>query len=203
MRKKTKKRIVRERVACVVCAGVLTVGAVAGFATVNRKARDFEARVEASKAAAVQTVTIKAKPAPTATPAPVLYDVPLSADLQLHIFAECEKRGVDETIVLAMIERESRFTEDAIGDNGNSYGYMQIQPRWWYGKMETLGCTDLLDGKQNVTVGIDILADLLEANGGDYAKALVCYNQGSYKGTVTKYAQAVLAGAEELRGETA
>lgn len=201
MRKKTKKRIVRERVACVVCAGVLTVGAVAGFATVNRKARDFEARVEASKAAAVQTVVIKSKPAPTATPAPVLYDVPLGAELQLVIAAECESKGVDPAVMFALIQRESYFTADAIGDNGNSFGLCQIQPKWHSERMERLGVTDLLDPVSNVRVAVDLLNELLDRYEGDYGKALTAYNTGKYRGTVTEYANAVLDIAEELKGE--
>lgn len=201
MRKKTKKRIVRERVACVVCAGVLTVGAVAGFATVNRKAQDFEARVEASKAAAVSVVTVAAKPQPTATPAPVLYDVPLDADLQAYIIEECEKRETDPAVVFAMIERESQYTPDAVGDNGDSIGLCQVQAKWHSERMERLGVTDLFDPVGNVRVAIDLLAELLDRYDGDYGKALTAYNTGKYRGTVTEYAKAVMDGAEELRGD--
>lgn len=197
-----------ERWAMLACAGLLTAGAVWGFATVNTKAQAFEASQEA-KAAEVSArlhyiaAQVETEPAPTPTPAPVLYDVPLEDELQLFIISECESKNVDPAVVLSMIYRESRFTADVIGDNGNSFGYMQIQPRWWYGKMADLGCTDLLDGKQNVTVGIDILADLLERYEGDYSKALTAYNTGAFRGTVTEYANAVIVKAEALKaGET-
>ena len=44
--------------------------------------------------------------------------------------------------------------------------------------MKRLGCTDLLDPYENVTVGVDILAEKLERYG-DTEKALMVYNAGS------------------------
>jgi soluble lytic murein transglycosylase-like protein len=68
--------------------------------------------------------------------------------------------------------------------------------------MERLGCTDLLDPYQNVIVGTGFLAEQLIRYGGDMGKALVAYNAGHYKGTITRYATEVMAKAEELRGTT-
>lgn len=189
----------RERRAVLACMGLLTVTAALAFATVNSRVKDFEASVEASKVEPVQTIAVVEKVQQT-EPAPMLFDVPLSEDLQLHIMAECEKREVDPAVIVAMIERESQYTADVIGDNGNSYGLMQIQYRWWYGTMVELGCTNLLDAKQNTTVGIAILDSLLNVCDGDYGKALTAYNAGAYRGTVTAYANAVLNTAEELKG---
>lgn len=131
----------------------------------------------------------------------VLYDVPLAADLQIHIIETCEEHHIDPAIVMAMAYRESGFNAEAIGDGGDSYGLLQIQPRWHYGRMERLGCTDLIDPFQNVTVAVDYLAEQIDRYDGDVAKALVAYNQGSFYETITDYALAVLDMAEELRGE--
>lgn len=130
-----------------------------------------------------------------------LYDVPLDAELQFRIIGLCEERGIDPAIVMAMIWKESRFHADSVGDGGNSFGLMQVQPRWHTPRMEKLGCTDLLDPHQNVVVGIDYLAEQLDRFDGDMGKALVGYNQYIYKGTITGYAREVLAKAEEMRGE--
>ncbi len=105
------------------------------------------------------------------------YDVPLDEELQLFIVRECEKHHIDAAIIMAMIERESEFKADAIGDNGHSHGLMQIQERFHLERMERLGVVDLLDPYQNVQVGIDYLAELLERYG-DIEKALVAYNAG-------------------------
>lgn len=133
-----------------------------------------------------------------AEPEEVYFDVPLSKELQNHIFAECEKHGIDPTIVIAMCYRESTYRADAIGDNGRSFGLMQIQERYHKERMQRLGVTDLLDPFQNVTVGVDFLAELLDKHEGDVAKALTAYNRGHYAGTVTQYAVKVMDIAEGL-----
>ena len=131
-----------------------------------------------------------------------LYDVPLATDLQMHIIRTAEEYGIDPAIIFAIAYRESTFNASIIGDNGNSLGLMQVQPYWHGERMTRLGCTDLLDPFQNVTVAVDYLAELLGWYGGDMAKALTAYNRGSYQGTITEYATAVLAISEELRGTT-
>ena len=76
------------------------------------------------------------------------FDVPLSEDLQDHIFSLCEEYVVEPAIVMAMIERESRFKPDVVGDSGRSVGLMQIQKRWHSERMARLGVTDLYDPYQ-------------------------------------------------------
>lgn len=118
----------------------------------------------------------------TASPAepfdPTIYDVPLEDDLQVYIAGLCEDHHIDPKIVIGLIERESTFNASAVGDNGNSLGLMQIQPRWHKERMERLGCDDLLDPFQNVKVGVDILAELIE-DYGDLERALMVYNAGA------------------------
>jgi hypothetical protein len=153
---------------------------------------------------ATEPVTEATEPPETTAetePPVILYDVPLSKDLQIYIISICEELNIDPAIVMAMIWRESNFDPRAIGDNGDSHGLMQIQPKWNYELMEQLGHYNLFDPFSNVIVGIHILAGHLERYG-DMAMALVAYNSGRYNGTVTSYANDVLAKAEELRGNT-
>lgn len=126
------------------------------------------------------------------------YDVPLEEDLQKHIFALCEERGIDPGIIIAMIERESTFNPGAIGDSGSSLGLMQIQPQWHEARMAEYDCWDLLDPYQNVTIGIDILADAIDKGRG-LEWALMAYNGGgSYAnanieaGIISDYASSVI-----------
>ena len=138
-------------------------------------------------------------PEPEATPEPILiYDVPLDADLQLFIICECEKVNIDPAIVMAMAFCESSYDASATGDDGNSFGLLQVQPYWHQERMDKLGITDLFDPYQNVTVALDYLAEQLDRYDGDMAKALVAYNAGHFKGTVTTYAKNVLANSETL-----
>ena len=136
---------------------------------------------------------------PTEPPV-VLYDIPLAGELQLHIINEAKKRGIDPLIIFAMAYRESSYNANIIGDGGDSFGLLQIQPMWHKDRMKKLGCTDLLDPYQNVIVGVDYLCEQLNRYG-DIAKALTAYNQGHYYGAVTQYAKNVLATAEQIKNE--
>lgn len=134
----------------------------------------------------------------------VRYDIPLDDELQDYIIETSEERGVDPAIIIAMIKRESQFDIDIIGDKGKAFGLMQIHPRWHSDRMEKLGVTDLLDPYQNVTVGIDIMAELLDG-GKSVEWALMVYNGGyatanrhMEAGTLSGYATDVLEFAEEL-----
>lgn len=134
----------------------------------------------------------------------VYYDVPLSEDLQDHIFNLCDEKGIEYKVAMALIHTESRFDATCVGDSGNSLGLMQIQPRWHYERMERLGCNDLLDPYQNVTVGLDLFSDLLEEYG-VVEYALMAYNGGgSYadsmidSGLISDYAYSVISYADEL-----
>ena len=130
-----------------------------------------------------------------------LYDVPLTEELQLHIIKTSEENGIPPAIVFAMAYGESRYQTDAVGDGGAAKGLLQIQSRWHTERMERLDCLDLLNPYQNVTVGVDYLAEQLNRYG-DIAKALTAYNQGHYKGTVTNYAKCIMEKAEELEETT-
>lgn len=136
---------------------------------------------------------------------PVKYfDVPLSTDLQDHIFTVCEERNIDPSIIVAMIQRESSFRPSTIGDGGASLGLMQIQPKWHQERANQLGCSDLMDPYQNITVGVDLFSDLLKCRN-SIEWALMAYNGGpSYannkarNGVLTDYARAVLNNSKKL-----
>lgn len=106
------------------------------------------------------------------------FDVPLDYDLQVYIIQTCEELNIDAAVVMAMIFYESSYQADAIGDGGDSLGLMQIQERWHKERMERLDVTNLLHPYQNVTVGIDFLAELIDEYDGNVEKALICYNTG-------------------------
>ena len=134
-------------------------------------------------------------------PAP-MYDVPLDKELQSHINELCDHYDVDMPLVLAIIGQESGYNPGLTGDGGNSIGLMQIQPKWHSARMDKLGVTDLADPYQNVTVGIDLLAELLDS--GSVEWAITAYNAGEAKadfnrevGVTSEYTESVLM----LRGE--
>ena len=147
------------------------------------------------------------EPPKTEEPKRTYYDVPLTKDLQDIIIDTAGGRGVDPALVLAVIEKESGYNPDASGDNGRSQGLMQIWRSAHEKRMQKLGAVNLYDPRDNVLVGIDILAEKLEKYE-DAEKALIAYNAGDAgakkhyfsKGIYSSgYSRAVLKIAEEIQ----
>lgn len=111
-----------------------------------------------------------------------------------HIDKMAKRYGLDSRIIKALIEEESGWVASAEGDNGNSIGLMQIQERWHKDRMKRLGVTDLYDSEQNITVGCDILSELLNKYG-NYRDALSAYNSGNIKDG-RAYAERILNAAK-------
>lgn len=165
---------------------------------------------EAKRRAEPATVTQAEEPAAPEVPKEperTYYDVPLTEELQDVIIDTASGRGVDPELVLAVIEKESGYNPDASGDNGRSQGLMQIWRSFHEKRMEKLGAVNLYDPKDNVLVGIDILAEKLDKYE-DVEKALIAYNAGDAgakkhyfsKGIYSSsYSRAVMEIAEKIR----
>lgn len=97
--------------------------------------------------------------------------------MQCYTYILCKQYGVDYSLVVALIERESGYVFDKVGDDGNSIGYMQIYESAHTDRMERLNCTNLKNPYQNVMVGIDFIAELIEKCG-TVQDALAAYNYG-------------------------
>ena len=111
-----------------------------------------------------------------------------------HIDKMAKWYGLNPDIVKAIIEEESGWVASAEGDNGQSVGLMQIQEHWHKDRMKRLGVTSLYDPEQNITVGCDILSELLNKYG-NYKDALSVYNSGNiYDGK--QYAERILNAAK-------
>lgn len=97
--------------------------------------------------------------------------------MQIYTRCLCKQNDVPYALVLAIIEHESGYEFDKVGDGGQSKGYMQIYEKWHTDRMERLNCTDLMNPYQNVRVGIDFLSYLLKKYG-TVQDALAAYNYG-------------------------
>ncbi len=98
---------------------------------------------------------------------------------------EAIDHGIDPAIIKAMIQIESGGDPKAVGDDGESIGLMQIQPRyhgWRLAEGESLK-----DPRVNVKVGCEILQDLLYKSHGDVGAALTVYNAGYDTGDRSYY----------------
>lgn len=129
--------------------------------------------------------------------------------MQKYTYIICQQAGVDYSKTLALIEIESGYHWDAVGDTAD-IGYMQIVPKWHKDRMERLNSQNMLDPFQNVRVGVDFLAELLEKYNGSYEKALTAYQygtSGAYKCwfsagvDASPYAKEVLQTAKRIEEE--
>ena len=178
-RQKTKGWKIRLAVD-VICVGVIACTALAACTTQIRGETPEATVASTAQIETTEPVIVETEPETVATEAPVtLYDVPLSEELQLHIIQASEAHDIDPAVIVAVIWKESRYKAAAKGDSGKSLGLMQIQPKWHKDRMARLACPDLLDPYQNVTVGVDILAGLLDKYDGNISMALMAYNAGA------------------------
>lgn len=196
---KSKKEIVVDAIfliALALCVSGLIINIMVSG---NSAEATYEPTTRATTAETTEYITEPTQEETVVTePTMPLYDVPLNEELQVHIIETAEAHGIDPAIIMAMAKKESNYRANAMGDGGNSYGLLQVQLKWHKKRMEKLGCTDLLDPYQNVTVAVDYLAEQIDRYGGNLEKGLTAYNRGHYAGKVTKYAKSVIAIAERL-----
>lgn len=168
---------------CILALAVVAVGLATG-ASIPIEASEETSEPAVITPAAVVTplpVTTQA-PAPKPLPEPpkepesryVIYDVPLSEELQEYTQDVCEEYGVSYPLVLAIMKQESEFRADAISATGD-YGIMQINDgnhEWLEG---ALGITDWLDPEQNILAGVYVLSQI---DYDDPHQVLMSYNCG-------------------------
>jgi hypothetical protein len=130
----------------------------------------------------------------------VRYPVPLDDDLQRYIVKTCFEYEISPCLVFALIGAESGYDAAAIGDNGKSFGLMQILASEHTDRCIRLGATNLLDPYQNVKVGIDFLAELMDTgNGLDWALRFYHGEQdetSDYPMTIQRNAECIMEGVQ-------
>ena len=92
-----------------------------------------------------------------------------------YIEETAESYGISPKLVKAIIEVESGGDANAIGDDGNSVGLMQIQPRYHAQRLKE--GESLLDPKVNVRIGCEILSEIMDKYG-TLDEVLTVYNAG-------------------------
>ena len=159
--------MIERLLSATIAAGILAAGCLAPEAPkpVEVQKEPVKAKIEAP--IVVEKAIESSKP----------FNLPLEAPLQRFIIQLGEETGVDPKIILGLICVESSYNADSIGDNGRSFGLMQIQRRWHEERIARLNVMDLLNPYDNVAVGVDYLSELYEEYG-DIEMALVAYNAG-------------------------
>lgn len=146
---------------------------------ININSAEIEELSEPVIIPASETISPQVEPIIETTPEDdyIFYDVPLDLDTQKEIINICSEYDISYELILGMISVESTFRPGVLGDGGNSFGLMQIQPRWWSETMTREGVTDLLDPLQNVRCGCAIMRELIDKYDTEY-RALQAYNTG-------------------------
>ena len=130
--------------------------------------------------------------------------------VQVYLWEMCKEKDLDYYLILALIERESGYRYDCLGDDGNSLGYMQIYEEYHVESMNKEGVTDLFDPYGNIRVGTSFLQELYEKYGssGDHCVLMVynmgaggasrCWKKGIYS---SDYSRAIVKRAQEIEQE--
>ena len=148
-----------------------------------------------------ETETEKPTVAPVQPEYPYYSFIPLSEELQIHTCSVAEIYGINPLLVYAVMWRESRFNYDSLNASGEySVGLMQINTIWHRERIDRLGLTDITDPYQNITAGIDYLAECINWRCDTTIEwALMAYNGGpSYAdrnmaaGIISDYAMDVI-----------
>lgn len=102
--------------------------------------------------------------------------VPMDVAMQKQVYDVAQEYGLDWTVLMAIIQKESRF-DPYVVSSGGDYGLMQIN----YINHERLsieaGVNDFLDPVQNVRAGAYLLKQLFDKYQ-DPHMALMAYNMG-------------------------
>lgn len=100
-------------------------------------------------------------------------DPSLRTELLKRVYQEAQLAGLPPELVLAVIQVESAFQQEAVSSAG-AVGLMQIMPFW----IRELGlpADDLKDMWRNLRYGCTILAHYLAVEDGDFTRALARYN---------------------------
>lgn len=106
------------------------------------------------------------------------FDVPLSHSLQRYIYEVCADENVPVSLIIAMIDQESKFNPEVVSKTGD-YGLMQINTINHEWLAEEYRTADMLDPYQNVFCGIKVIGSYIQ-NYNDYGLALMAYNMGDY-----------------------
>ncbi|WRS26437.1 transglycosylase SLT domain-containing protein [Oscillospiraceae bacterium MB08-C2-2] len=143
-----------------------------------------------------ETLESKLSPKPFMAP---LYDIPLDAELQEYTYSLCQEYNVDYELVLAIMERESRFMvgiRDNVNENGTrDRGLMQINQSNW--KWLSAQGLDVNIPEDNIEAGVMVISDYVAKYG--ETNALIAYQCGEARmrelveqGYITQYATEVL-----------
>jgi hypothetical protein len=132
--------------------------------------------------------------------------IPLDPEYQHYIYKASQRHGVQMSLVLGIIERESTFRPFVWDPTETCFGLMQIHTINHGWLLEDEGI-DALTYPGNIDAGVLMISQLIEKYG-DLHRALMAYNHGEAGARrlwrdgilTTRYSRNVLAAAERWEG---
>lgn len=98
------------------------------------------------------------------------------------VIEQAKHLGVDASLLLGIIWKESRYTTNA-KSSGGAKGLMQVIPYWHKDKIKG---RNIFDIPTNIEVGSKIISQCLNLKNNNMTRALACYSGNTPK-TVSKY----------------
>lgn len=178
-KRKRKRNSTRDKVIVYgILAAIFFAGFIVGRVTkpnkvVAPRVQETVYATELENATAPETITAETIEPEEQT---VYFDCPLSEEIQDYIFEVCEEEDIPPSLVIAVIDHESGFDENAVSYTGD-YGLMQINECNHEWLSETYGITDFLDPRQNILAGVKILGQLYRKYDNPHDIAMA-YNMG-------------------------
>lgn len=134
------------------------------------------------------------------------HDIPLSEDIQKYAYNKCQESGIDYSIFLGLMRKESGFNPEAVSKT-NDYGLCQINKGNHNWMREVFGSDwDPLNPYDSIDASIFMLSEytknyncdnyhvlLMNYNMG-HGNAIKCFNSGIYS---SKYSRAIMDYAKE------
>lgn len=175
----TKKRINRHKLAVVQAYSIIALfvlfGLIAGFLVGRATTPPKVEKVTVTETVEVPTYDSSKLPEVGEI---TYYNVPLSHSLQRFIYEVCADENVPVSLVIAMIDHESKFNPEVVSAT-DDYGLMQINSINHEQLEEQYRAADMLDPYQNVFCGIKVLGSYIKKYD-DLSYALMAYNMGEY-----------------------
>ncbi len=133
-------------------------------------------------------------------------DIPLSEDIQKYAYNKCQESGIDYSIFLGLMRKESSFNPEAVSKT-NDYGLCQINKGNHNWMREVFGSNwDPMNPYDSIDASIFMLSEytkdyncdnyhvlLMNYNMG-HGNAVECFNSGIYS---SKYSRAIMDYAKE------
>ena len=128
------------------------------------------------------------------------YDIPMknAEKIVYTTFEESSKKNLEPTLVLSLIDSESRFQQHVKSPVG-AVGLTQVMPKYHQAKIAELKRTegtDIFSITGNIKVGTQILREYINLAGGNLQKALQMYN-GSLGDTNKRYSSKIMSKMKE------